>query len=129
MDQFPEPGFEGPAPEIDQMVVELQARAEKLGLYMRDAMIATTDEDVFKQAAANNESIKVAIENGATFLVMSVFQIGDQAFSKRVQDPEQYEIDKEAQVILPDPAEELRQRLLEGKGLFDDDDDDDSVQP
>lgn len=108
--------------EIDRAVEELRRRAEKIGLYMQDAAIATTSEEMAAHAAANSSSIRDAIEAGAEFLIMGVFLVGDQAFSKRVIDPEQHEFDKEAQVLLPDPAEELRKRLEEGKPLFDDED-------
>ncbi len=107
-----------PSPEIDAMVEELRQRAEKLGLYMQDAMVATRDDELAARASQSNMSIRDAIEGGAEFLVMAAFMIGDQAFSTRVLNPEQYEINKEAQVILPDAATELKRRLEEGGPMF-----------
>lgn len=67
-----------------------------------------------------------AINDGEHVVMMVNFAIGEVAWSTRVQNPEQHEVDKEAQVLLPDPAEELREKMKraqeEGRSIFDDED-------
>jgi hypothetical protein len=117
MEDVDQPGSE---PEIEEMMEELRRRAEKLGLYMQDASIVTSDADVAKRAAAHNVTIRDAMEAGAEFMAIGVFIIGDQAFSNRVIHPEQYEVDKTVQTMLPTEAEAMKERLTEKLSSTDD---------
>lgn len=128
MEDVDQPGRE---PEIEGMMEELRLRAEKLGLYMQDASIMTADADIAQRAAAHNVSIRDAMEAGAEFMAVGMFLIGDQAFSNRVLHPEQYEVDKQVQTMIPSEAEAMKEKLAERMqnsddilSIFDDDDDD-----
>lgn len=129
MEDVDQPGSE---PEIEEMMEELRRRAEKLGLYMQDASIVTSDADIAQRAAAHNVTIRDAMEAGAEFMAIGVFIIGDQAFSNRVLHPEQYEVDKTVQTMLPTEAEMMKEKLTERMqsgdimSIFDDEDDEDA---
>ncbi len=109
---------------LAELAERLKVKAEKLGLYLQDATIATPDPDAAAQVAP--ESIIQGIKDGKPFMLMTTFVIGDLAYSKRVQDPEQHEIDKQVQVMMPTAAELLKEkmqrRMAEGKSIFDEDD-------
>lgn len=112
----------GPGEEIGPIVEQLKDKAEKLGLYMGDAMIATADSGIAEEVGIT-KTVKEAIEAGAEFVIISTFSIGKIAWRKRTQDPNQDEIDRQVQIMLPDPAEEIKRRLEAGGPLFGEDDD------
>lgn len=121
----PEP--QDPRDAIRRIGEELEDKARSLGLYMHGISVGCHDEDLMAKINADPAAINKAIEEGQEVVLMVNFALGDIAFMKRTQDPEQHEIDKEAQVLLPDPVEELREKLRkareEGKDIFDELDD------
>lgn len=110
---------------ISELADRLKEKAEKLGLYMQDVTVATPDEGAAMEAHTTPDSIIQAIQNGTKFVLLTTFVIGDLAFSKRVQNPEADEIDKQVAVLLPTEAELLKEKMQrameQGKGIFDDD--------
>lgn len=117
-------------PEDHDHLAELSDRlkvsCEKIGLYMQDATIATGDPEAALEAQIAPDSIVKSIEDGKDFMLLTTFIIGDLAFSKRVQNPEQAEIDNTVQAMMPTDAELLKEkiqrRIAEGKSIFDEDD-------
>lgn len=108
---------------IRELVEKLGDNARKLGLYLEGVgVMANPDSDL--DAIRNAQMFKDAVKSGAANVaVIGTFTVGDVAWEKRTLDPEQDEIDNEARMILPDPVEELRQKMLraqeEGKSIFD----------
>ncbi len=112
---------------LAKLTEEVGTRGEQLGLYLRDVSVATSDVDAARQGATDPASVAELIKSGeAKFVLVATYTIGDLAFSKRVQDPAQDEIDQTVRSMLPDPATELREklakRIAEGKSIFDDGD-------
>ena len=110
---------------LQELADRLKEKAEKIGLYMQDASIATPDPDAAEEAQLRPDSIIQSIQEGKHFMLLTTFVIGDLAFSKRVQEPDQHEVDKQVQVMMPTEAELLREKmeraLREGKSIFDED--------
>lgn len=111
---------------LAELAARLREKTEDLGLYMQDATVATADPDAAMEAQVMPESILTAITEGKNFMLLTTFIIGDLAFSKRVQNPEQDAIDKQVQPMIPTDAELLKEkiqrRIAEGKSIFDEDD-------
>jgi hypothetical protein len=111
---------------------EMENAARKIGLYVQDVHIAATDPEKGPAAMAEGDALRALVaDEDDDCLVMVAFVLGDVAFSKRVLDPEQDKIDDEVRQILPDPVEELKEKMRraaeEGRSVFDamNDDDDD----
>lgn len=121
----PEP--QDPRDAVRRIGEELEDKTRSLGLYMHGISIGCHDEELMKQINDDPAALNKAIEDGQEVVLMANFAIGEIAWMKRTQDPDQHEIDKEAQVLLPDPAEELKEKLRkaqeEGRSIFDDPDD------
>ena len=111
---------------LAELAARLREKTEDLGLYMQDATVATADPDAAMEAQVMPDSILTAIAEGKNFMLLTTFIIGDLAFSKRVQNPEQDAIDKQVQPMIPTDAELLKEkiqrRIAQGKSIFDEDD-------
>lgn len=116
--------------EFSKIVEDLGKRMEKIGLYMRDVMLATSEMDEeMSSKMGDSAAVKAMIESGeAKFAIMAVFTIGDLAFSDRIQHPELYKEETEFRKIMPSEAELkaefIRNRIKQGKPLFAADDED-----
>lgn len=122
----PEP--QDPRDAIRRIGELLEEKTRPLGLYLHGLSVGCHDEELMAKINEDPGELNKAIENGAEVVLMVNFAIGDVAWMKRTQDPEQHEIDKAAQGILPDDVTELREKLRrareEGKDIFDLDEDD-----
>lgn len=112
--------------KIDDAIHDLGERAEKIGLYLRGHGYATEDPETGARLMSGEIGAIDAMAEGYQIMVMTTFAIGDMAFDRSVTNPEQDRVDRQAQIMLPDAAEELREKLRrrveEGKGIFDDED-------
>lgn len=110
---------------IREIVDKLGDSTRKIGLYLEGVGVMSHPERPGAlQAVANADSFKEAVKNGdANVVIVGTFTIGDVAWANRTLNPEQEEIDKMARELLPDPVEELKEKLkraqAEGKSIFD----------
>jgi len=113
---------------IKNLVDSIEAGCTKLGLYLIEANVATSDEGAVGQEEVDlRESLA---DEESVWMVQAVFSIGDVAFSDRVQNPKKFEEDKEFREVMPTEAELLREKYLETLkngadilSVFDDEDD------
>lgn len=122
VDDQPTPAEDG-GPVVAALVEKLTEGTRKIGLYVESAGLGATDgigPTVVSDLAAMK---KVVAGDDGDLLLMVGFAIGDVAFSKRVQNPEQDEVDDQVRAMLPDPVAEIKERLRkakeEGKDIFD----------
>lgn len=133
MTDFSDFGMDGPdeQPESDaelrdkisSLVKELENSSRKVGLYLEGAGLGVSP-NVDPRVLSTLDGVKSVVKSQDGEVVISAtFTIGDVAWSKRVQDPDQHEVDKQVRTMLPDPVEEMRERLKkareEGKNIFD----------
>jgi hypothetical protein len=116
---------EGTQQLIRDIVEKLGDQTRKIGLYLEGVgVMSHPDQPSALTAVRNAESFKEAVQSGeANVVVVGTFVVGDIAFATRTLDPEQEEIDNAAREILPDPVEEMKEKLrraqAEGKSIFD----------
>lgn len=105
-----------PEEKLREKVEELEDKCRKVGLYLNGVAL---NIDQGPQDEEDTDPIKAH-----SLLVQ--FGIGDVAFSKRIQDPEQDKMDDEFRVIaaadVDDDMERIRQQYLKGQ-------DEDSTEP
>jgi hypothetical protein len=98
--------------KVEVLLKKVRENMEKLGLYMQQAGFMSDPEDDDPE--------------GPVFM-QAVFLVGEQAFSEKVQDPEQDRIDREFEKLMksatPDPLDDVREKLRknmrEGKSILD----------
>jgi hypothetical protein len=114
--------------QFEELTDNLKRRAEKIGLYMQNAFIATHGAEMDEEMEAkltDSDAIKARMETGEVRVaIMALFTVGDVAFSDRVQRPEDFDMDTQFRQIMPTEAEmkadEIREQLRQNKGkLFD----------
>jgi hypothetical protein len=97
--------------------------AEKCGLYTADITIGCEDADVADDIRSDPNMMVKAIREGTRFVILATFNIGDLAWSDRVQNPQQFNIDNDFRTLTTDHTttyiEDLRKKLQEGGDLFD----------
>lgn len=121
VDDHPTPEDGGPA--VATLVEKLTDATRKIGLYVESAGLGATDGIDPTVISDLAEMKKVVSGDDGDLLLMVGFAIGDVAFSKRVQNPEQDEVDDQVRAMLPDPVAEIKERLRkakeEGKDILD----------
>lgn len=110
--------------EIKELITNLENVTRKIGLYLEDVAVASSDQTTALNALTNKDALVDAVTSGdANLILVTTFALGDIAFSKRVLNPEQEKVDDEARLLLPKPEDELKEKLQrameEGKGIFD----------
>lgn len=116
--------MDDPREKLSAVMKDLEDQARKLGLYIEHAAIASSDPEGAMESLEDADKLRelLASDEDEVYL-MATFAIGDVAWSKRVQDPEQDKIDDQFRVIAPDPVEELREKMrraaAEGKSILD----------
>lgn len=111
---------------VEELTEKLRTNTRRIGLYMEHVGIVSRAEPeggmVFQE-----KDFRESVDNGDV-LVVGMFAVGDVAFEKRTLNPEQEEFDRIAREMLPDPVEELREKLrqrkAEGRDLFEEEDSD-----
>lgn len=107
-------------------IEDLAERTQKIGLYYQGASIGADDPDLAAKMQAGELTPDDIMISGGQVIVISGFNIGDMAFSRQVAEPEQHELDKQAQAILPTEVDLLKERLMraieEGRDPLDLDD-------
>lgn len=94
---------------VQKLTEELTDSTRRIGLYLEHVGIVSRSEPngatVFQE-----KDFREHVENGEVLFV-GLFAVGDVAWEKRTIDPEQDGFDKEARSLLPDPTEELREKI------------------
>lgn len=99
---------------INKLAEQVKERFEKIGLYMVDVNVATSDQDALAEAEAGalKEDFRKKLADGESqWLMMAVFNIGDQAFSNRVLDPEAEKEDTEFRTAMPSEVEIMQEKF------------------
>lgn len=108
---------------INQVVEDVKHGFEKLGLYMIDMNVATTDKEAvgaLEEGVVKEDFRKKLADGESQWILTGVFTIGDQAFSDRVLNPESEAADTEFRVAVPDEVEIFTTRFKElGMAAFD----------
>ena len=112
---------------IQKVAKDLENNMKHLGLYMTDIQFATSDEDATNPEAvegALKEDFRKKLADGETmWMLNATFNIGDQAFTDRVLNPEREAADTEFAIAVPDEIEMMREKLRrEGLAAFEPDD-------
>lgn len=115
--------LEDPREKIGAIIKTMEDETRKFGLYLENAAIGTSDGSGPEVLDDPDKIKKILLSDEEDVFVMATFAIGDVAWSKRVQDPEQDKIDDQARTILPDPVEALKEKMrqaqAEGKSILD----------
>jgi cysteinyl-tRNA synthetase len=120
--------------QFEELAETLKNKAEKIGLYMRNHVIATQAREMDESdgdMVLSVEALRAKMEMGdVRVAIMAVFTLGDVAFSERVQNPEAFDLDTQFRQLMPTEhelkADEIRDRLRQQGGkLFDFEDEDD----
>lgn len=114
---------------INAVVEEVKGKFEKLGLYMVDYGVATNDSEALghdhgeSEGDVKDDFRKKMADGEAMWILNATFNIGDQAFTDRVLNPEKDAADTEFAVIVPDEVDIMREKLRrEGLAAFEPDD-------
>lgn len=103
--------------QINKVGEDIKSNFEKLGLYMIDFQVATSDADAVSEDGEEKEDFRKKLADGeSVWMLQTTFTIGSQAFTDRVLNPEKDKEDTEFQVIMPTEIEMIRERMRE-KGL------------
>lgn len=78
-------------PSLEVILERLEKSAGNVGLYMQAAMAVVKDEDVAEEWTPN-QSLRDVHDK---MVIQTMFTVGDKAWSKRVQEPEQFKVDQE----------------------------------
>lgn len=97
--------------QLTQVIDTLRERTEKIGLYMVDASVATTSEELREAGTAGDVDIAKMMANGeANFAVFATFTLNKVAWSDRIQNPEKYDTDTQFKIMMPSEEELLAER-------------------
>lgn len=109
---------------IQEMTEKLTDVTRKLGLYLEHVGLVSKNPSEMGMPV-NLEDFRGQIARGEVILA-GHFAVGDIAWEKRTLNPEQDEIDNQVRMILPDPVEELREKIrraqAEGRDPIDEED-------
>lgn len=113
---------------INKVIDDVKHRFEKIGLYMVDVNVATTDQDAVGHDLGEDEGQikedfrKKMADGEAMWIMNGVFTIGDQAFSDRVLNPEAEADDTAFKIAAPSEMDILREKMRrEGLSAFEPD--------
>jgi hypothetical protein len=92
---------------MNKVIEDFKSKFEKLGLYMVDVNVASSDEEINDADEDGNiKDFRKKLADGESMMVlMGTFTIGDVAFSDRVLDPEKEKADTEFAVAVPEEWE------------------------
>lgn len=108
--------------EFNDLTDQLRERAEAVGLYLMGAQFQTTaDADGTEEKTPSQ-----LMTDGEEFMIHAHFQLGEVAFTPRIQDPDAFDEEIAFQVAAPSETEMEAARILEllKSGEFNKDDDD-----
>ena len=100
------------------------------GLYMERTVIAKGDNSgrLLETMPESIEQVLEEVMDGQPYVMVAHLRVGDRAFHPRVEDPEQYETDREARKIIPTEADMIRDKIEAGEDPFSLDDDEDDEE-
>lgn len=111
--------------ELTTVVENIKDSYEKLGLYLVDYAIATSDEEMVNAGESDEPTPdfrKKLADGEAMWVVQATFTIGKQAFTDRVLNPEKESLDTEFQMAMPSEIEIMKEKLRrEGLAAFEPD--------
>lgn len=97
--------------QFDDLITALKDQADTIGLYLQGAQIqSTVDPEVLEK-----ESALALMDRGEEFIICATFQIGDVAWSDRVQNPEALAAEIEFDLIAPSEEEIMLQLIMDEK--------------
>ena len=108
--------------EFNDLTDKLRERAESVGLYLMGAQFQTTaDADASEDTTASQ-----LMTQGEEFMIHAHFQLGEVAFTPRIQDPDAFDEEIAFKVAAPSETEMEAARILDilRSGEFNKDDDD-----
>lgn len=125
--------------DFTQILNDITDRAKSFGAYLLSAQVAVSpvldeneeDDDELGdmlgiELPASDDLKRQLIDGEIEVVMFTAFSLNEVAFSDRVQNPERAQTDDEFKAIMPTEyellQEKIRQRLAEGKDLFDKDD-------
>lgn len=120
-----------PYMSIEQRLAELSDGVTEAlkseGLYMERAVIAKGSPDgrLLEDLPDSPEEMLDELIAGEPYLFVAHLRVGDRAFHPRVENPEQYKVDKEARKIIPTEADLIREQIERGEDPFSLDDEED----
>lgn len=101
------------ASNIEELLEQLHTEAQQIGLYMRDAVMHTSNEDLARETSMDRDKILERIKGGSDeFVLMAQFLIGDLAWTDRILNPEEHAITKEFRNIVPDRVADRREEII-----------------
>lgn len=109
--------------EFNELTDKLREQAESVGLYLRGAQVQTTAAEFDEE---EEKSIQDLMAEGEEFMIQAHFQLGEVAFSQRIQDPDAFDEEIAFRVAAPSETEMEAARILDllKSGKFTEDDDD-----
>lgn len=115
---------------INKVIEDVKHRFEKIGLYMVDVNVATTDADAVGHNLGEDEGElkedfrKKMADGEAMWIMNGVFTIGAQAFEDRVLNPEADKENTDFLIAVPSEIELIREKMIrEGLSAFEPDED------
>ena len=91
--------------QFETLVEDLNAKCEKIGLYMQHSSILTDNASLESMGDEDPDSVdvnKMMEEGEASFAISAVFALGDLAFDKRITNPDEFEQEQEFKAIAPE---------------------------
>lgn len=114
---------------IENLIKDLTKDCEKIGLYIQEYNVVTTDHEAAEADSSDSDSVfkDKLIKGESVWILQTLFSLGSVAFSSRVQNPEKEKEELQFKTIVPSEIELLREKIQrEGLAAFRDDDDDDA---
>jgi hypothetical protein len=111
--------------DIAELIELIKVRSEKLGLYLRDVMVASSTEIDEELREKMDSSLKDVLASGEVQMaVFATFSLNEVAFSDRIQNPDAFDMNKQFDEIVPSDyeiaLEKIRERLAKGLDILDD---------
>jgi hypothetical protein len=108
--------------EIKILLENLTSKSDKIGLYLIDVNVVSNGEPEDLEKVKNSEiSLKDFLDDNKIALICQ-FQLGDVAYSDRVQNPEKFDLDKEFMNLVPSKQElavdKIKDKLLSSDDLM-----------
>ena len=101
---------------VARLVESLGNKAEQIGLYLREIAVTQISPEGLPtpvRVESTEELVRLIQSGQATVKMMVIFQIGDLAFSKRMEDPEGHNVDVVASEMIPPEHRLLQERIRE----------------
>lgn len=98
---------------ISKVCEDITESFEKVGLYLVNVNVATSDQDFAEDSEADKDFREKLANGEAMWVLQCAFTIGKVAWSDRVLNPDKFAEDQTFREIMPDEADLIRQRYLD----------------